>query len=160
MRVGFTVNGVELCPGTPLSEGALRGAGLGRLAPWRRLLRGLSLRHVFWEVGDPRVECFDGAVQVYPCRHGYLDPDRRWGTSCLVQVRGDALTAVEVRVIDGVYAAGNLYDRFVDVCREHLGEPRDEQRDVSRWALDSCVVFAGYQHHDHSAVFRIDAVEA
>jgi len=156
MGLNFLVNGVTLRPGEAASADELRRAGLSPVSPLQRLVRRLPGRYDYWEADDPHVECFDGEVSIYPCRHGYLDRDRRWGTSCLVRTQGHDLAGIEVRVLDGVYAAVNLYDRFTDAVREMLGSPHDEAKGTALWQGNGLRVSARYQPDSHNAIFAVD----
>lgn len=158
MDLSFLVNGVTLQPGTTTPDNVLRQAGLTPMNTWQRLVRRLPASSGYWEADDPHVECFGGEVSIYPCRHGYLDRDRRWGTSCQIRTNGSDLTGIEVRVLDGVYAASNLYDRFIDAVREQFGEPQDEDRGTSLWRRNGIQVRAEYQQRDHNAIFNVELV--
>lgn len=156
MELGFRVNGVQLDPGAAALESQLREAGLCRLGLWHRLTHRIPRGAACWEAADPLVECFDGRLSIYPCLDGYLTPDRRWHTRCTAMASGQQLTGVEVQVLEGVYAAGNLYDRFLDAGVEQLGPPRDEGHGVTMWKHDGCLVTASYDRHLFNAVFRVE----
>ncbi len=133
MDLTIAVNGVELRLGDPVRPDDLSKAGLGKVPRWKRLLRGQSGTDQWWRADDPRVICFDGSVEIYPCQHGYLDPDRRWGTGCLVATSNGRVDRVEIRVIDGKYAAGNIFGRFVDAGCQLLGEPESRFDGEAVW---------------------------
>lgn len=156
MELGFQVNGVRLDPGAATVDSHMREAGLCRLGLWQRLTHRVPRGATCWEAADPLVECFDGQLSIYPCLDGYLTPDRRWHTRCVVLADGPRLTGVEVQVIEGVYAAGNLYDRFLDIGVEHLGPPQDEGHGNSFWQHDGRLVTARYDRHLFNAVFRVE----
>jgi hypothetical protein len=158
MDLGFRVNGVPLEPGSLAVDGQLREAGLCRLSFWRRLTRRLPGDRAYWEAADPLVECFADQLSIYPCLDGYLTPDRRWHTHCMVLAAPEQITGIEVQVIHGIYAAGNLYDRFLDAGREHLGTPSDEGRGVTVWKRDGCLVTARYDDQQFNASFRVEVV--
>ncbi|HOX27130.1 MAG TPA: hypothetical protein PLL30_15530 [Candidatus Krumholzibacteria bacterium] len=159
MALQFTVNGVRIAPGEPAAEEDLARAGLSRLAQWHRLVRRLPNDCQYWEAADPRVSCFDDEVEIYPCRHSYLDADRQWGTGCLVRVCGGRVVGIEVRVIEGVYAAGNLFERFVDAGRQRLGDPdRGEGREYE-WRRESVRVAAMLAAEGLTALFKVDLAE-
>jgi hypothetical protein len=150
-----TVNGVELCLDDPLRPEDLSRAGLGKVPLWRRWLRGAQGGGQCWEANDPRVICFDGSVEIYPCRHGYLDPDRRWGTGCAVVTDNGRIERLEIRVIDGKYAAGNLFGRFVDAGCRLLGEPEFRDDGEADWRPDGWHVKAVMAPDAVNAAFRI-----
>lgn len=155
MSLEVLVNGAALAPGASIEPGALDAAGMVRVTVWRRLLRRLARRHRHWEAADPRITIFDGQVEIYPCRHGYLDPDRRWGTACLVSLEGARIAAVELRVIEGVYAASNLFDRFVEAATERIGPPQAEGRRQVRWRAPSGQITAELDPDLLNATFRL-----
>lgn len=155
MDLLVTVNDVELRLGDPVSSDDLDRAGLCKVPLWRRWLRGGSGNGTCWQASDPRVACFDGSVEIYPCQHGYLTPDRRWGTGCLVNAVDGRLERVEIRVIDGKYAAGNIFGRFVDAGCSLLGEPvvRDDGEAV--WQPHGWRVDAVMEPDSVNAVFKL-----
>ncbi len=155
MILEVQVNGTALAPGAAMDPEALAAAGLARLAAWRRLLRRLDRACGYWEAADPRVTVFGGQVEIYPCKHGFLDPDRRWGTGCLVTVRDARITGVELRVIEGVYAASNLFDRFVDAATERLGEPGATGRRHRQWRVPAGQLVAELDRSRLNATFRL-----
>ena len=160
MDLGLTINDTALAPGGSIADDLLSAAGLGRMSAWRRVMLRLGSQQRYFEARDPRVACFDGEVEIYPCRHGYLDPDRRWGTSCLVGLRDQALSLVEFRVIEGVYAASNLYDRFVDSAGARLGAPTRDERRLHAWRLNGLAITAELDRERLNAVFRVELVGA
>ncbi len=158
MNLDVAVNGTALDPGARIAPDSLTAAGLARLTAWQRLIRRLGGDGQLWEAADPRIICFGGAVEIYPCRHGYLDPDRRWRTGCLVGVRNDRITTVRFRVIDGVYAASNLYERFTDAARERLGEPTENGRRHLGWRLPTAAITADIDRELLNATFELATV--
>lgn len=142
-------------PRQPAPDEWLRNAGLSMIPPWRRIIRRLPGAFRYWEGVDPLVTCFRGSVEIYPCRHGYLNRDRRWGTSCIVRTLERHVSGIEIRVHDGIYAAGTLFERFVEAGRKSLGNPRIEQDHVVEWLRSTTQVYARYNEKGHSAVFRI-----
>jgi hypothetical protein len=155
VRLELTVNGTELHPGSDVADERLSAAGLGRVSAWRRLMLRLGGDCRYWEARDPRIGCFDGAVEIYPCRHGYLDPDRQWSTGCLIAKRKHRLTIVEFRVIEGVYAASNLFERFIDTANMRLGPPTRSARRRQAWDLPSLAITAELDRERLNATFRI-----
>jgi hypothetical protein len=135
VEVDLSVNGIVLCSGRELDGGDLKRAGLIRLPAWRRLLRRLPPGCEYWEASDPRVACFDGQVEIFACRDGYLDPDRQWRTALLLGQRAGRLVSAQIRVIDAVYAAGTFHERFIAVARDRLGEPARNGRRKCDWRL-------------------------
>jgi hypothetical protein len=147
------INGVRLRPGDAPDRETLRQAGLGKLPPWRRWMRRLPGGSRYWTADDPRVTCFDGSLEIYPCRDSYLDPDRRWGTRCLVRMDGETIQEVAIEVVEGVYAAGNLFDRFLENARKVLGEPAASRRRAT-WQAREHRVAASLDREGVNAVFR------
>lgn len=152
----FAINGVEIVPGRKARLDDLEKAGLGPASLWRRLRRRAGYRDGRWEAADARVVCFDGAVDIYPCRHSYLDRDRRWGTGCVVKLDEDTVRGLEIRVTEGVYAAGNLFDRFVDAVGRDLGEPDHRGRRTAEWRRDGMRIRARLDDEAMNAVFEVD----
>jgi len=150
------VNGVGLSPGAVSVPTDLAAAGLERLAPWHRWLRHLPPHCQYWEAADPRVVCFDGEVEIYPCRHSYLDRDRQWGTGCLVRLHEGRVAGIEVRIIDGVYAASNLYARFLEAGVRWLGEPDRAESRLAEWSRGQVTVAAMLAEDAMSALFRVE----
>jgi len=149
-----TVNGVDLRLGDAARPEDLNRAGLGKVPLWRRWIRGGG--DVCWQAADPRVVCFDGSVEIYPCRHGYLDPDRRWGTACVVAIEDHRVERVEIRVIDGKYAAGNLFGRFVEAGCEMLGEPAQRDPGMASWRPNGWLVEAVMAPDAVNAAFHLE----
>jgi hypothetical protein len=149
------INDVALCLGQAVEEAALRRAGLCRVAAWRRWLCGGAGTGTPWTARDPWVVCFEGAVEIYPCRHGYLDPDRQWGTASTVHVDGDMVRQLEIRVIDGKYAAGNLFDRFVEACATRIGAPQLQENGLVAWRPGGWRVEARFASDLRNASFLI-----
>jgi len=153
----IVVNGEPIRPGGSVQVDSLRRAGLGKIPGWRRWLRRLPGGFGYWQAADPRVNCFDGGVEIYACRHDYLDHDRRWGTDCLVRLQGDRIVDLEFRIIEGVYAAGNLFDRFVDAGSGVLGEPDERDGGFAKWRHDDFHVEAELADDTRNARFRVAA---
>ena len=59
-------------------------------------------------------------------------------------------------MLEGVYAASNLYDRFIDAVPEQFGEPQDERHGTIIWRRNGIAVAAEYQHHEHNAIFSVE----
>jgi hypothetical protein len=133
VEVDLAVNGIVLRSGRDLDVRDLRRAGLIRVPAWRRLLRRLPPGCEYWEASDPRVACFDGQVEIFACRDGYLDPDRQWRTALLLGRRAGRLASAQIRVIDAVYAAGTFHERFIAAARDRLGEPTRNGRRKCDW---------------------------
>jgi hypothetical protein len=155
VRLEVQINGTALAPGAAIDPAVLATAGLARVAAWRCLWRRLDRRFRHWEAADPHITAFDGQVELYPCKHGFLDPDRRWGTGCLVTVQDTRIATVELRVIEGVYAASNLYDRFVDAATARLGEPGTVGRRRRQWSLAAGQLVAELDRSRLNATFRL-----
>lgn len=155
MDMQITINSVALQPDQALAEDALIRAGLSRLSLLRMRLRRLPGGFQYWEAANPRVSCFDGQVDIYACRDGYLDPDRRWKTSLLLCERQGRLQWLELRVLEGVYAAGNYYDRFQETAGEKLGPPDRTQGRQVLWRSHPVEVSASLSADAETAIFRL-----
>jgi hypothetical protein len=155
MDMTITINGVALQPDQTLAAEALASAGLSRLSLLRARLRRLPGGFQYWEAANPRVSCFDGQVDIYACRDGYLDPDRRWKTSLLLCERQERLQWLELRVLEGVYAAGNYYDRFQETAGSKLGPPDRTQGRQVLWRSPPVEVSASLSTDAETAIFRL-----
>lgn len=152
----LTVNSEPLELGGPVRPDNLGRAGLGKIPVWRRWLSRLPRGFGYWQAADPLVSCFGGEVDIYACRQDYLDEDRRWRTHCLVRSRGNRIVGVEIRIIEGVYAAGNLFDRFVDAGCDLVGEPDRRDDGFAEWRRDGLLIDAELAADLRNARFRLE----
>jgi hypothetical protein len=131
MDLPIVINGTDLRSGQVITPDELMRARLRRLPRWRRIYGRLPGGASYWIGKDPRIAFFDGSIEIYACRHSYLDIDRQWRTALLLSEREGHLEWLDVQIIDGVYAATNLYERFRDSAAIHLGNPdRDDENEV------------------------------
>jgi hypothetical protein len=160
MTLEINVNGVAIVPGRELIAKEAENAGLRRASVLRRWAAALRQHDERWHVKDPQVRVFDDAVEIYPCKDAYLDPDRRWGTSCSVAVKDGIVRKVEIAVIDGKYAASNLFDRFVDGGYEILGDPQENRRGGVIWLQKGLKVLAALDRTAKNASFEVGVDES
>lgn len=156
LALDFVINGVALRPDRTTAGGDLSRAGLARLAGWRRLLRRLPAGCRYWRAADPHVVCFDGQLDIFACRDRYLDLDRQWGTELLLAERDATLQWLDIRIVDGLYAAGNYYDRFLEAIGQRLGQPSRNGRRHTLWRTADLQVEARLSADALDARFRLD----
>lgn len=155
MKLDIAVNGVELQPGQEIVEDDLQRAGMKRLPGWRCLLRRLPSGFRYWEATDPRIVCFAGQLDIFACRDSYLDEDRKWGTALMLSEHEGRLQWLNIRIIDGVYAAGNYYNSFYDSAAERFGQPGRNGRRQAAWQLDDLRIEANLSDDAKNAVFLL-----
>jgi len=156
LDLGITINGVALTPGEAVTAATLSSAGLRKLPIWKRFQRKVEGGCSHWEARDPHVLCFGGAMEIYPCKHAYLDPDRRWRTTCEVVLRHERLESAEMRILEGTYAASNQFERFVDIASGQLGDPVQRLPLEVTWAAGGTRVVASIDRDLFNATFRIE----
>jgi hypothetical protein len=160
VELDIAINGVVLRPGDRATADELARAGLVRLSAWRHLLyralRRLPAGGEYWLAADPHVVCFAGQVDIYACRDRYLDQDRRWGTELVLCARDGRIRWLDIRVLEGVYAAGNYYERFRDAVRERFGEPDRNGRRQTVWQRRPLQVAANLSADALDAVFHLE----
>lgn len=156
MPIAFDIDGLILTPGEEASHERLREAGFTGQSLLTRLFQRRSEPGRLWRARNPRVTVVDEAIEIYPCLDGYLDPDRRWQTACSVVEVEHRIARVTVEVLDGVYAAGNFFERFVEMATVQLGEPEKPARRQALWHLSDGVVRASYDRHGYNAVFSLE----
>jgi hypothetical protein len=156
LELRVAVNGLSLAPGQIIDTALLGRAGFTRLPAWRRWLRRLPGGFGYWEAIDPTVHCFDGAVEIYASRQGYLDPDRQWGTALLLCEENGRVQWFDIRVIEGVYSACNFYERFVEAASRQLGEPDQHLDQDSAWQRNGLSVAAHLSDDALHASFHVE----
>jgi len=153
MEVYFNVNGTRLDLGAAIDSGKLKIAGFSEVSLLKRLRLRIPGGFKVWQAEDPRVHCFGEKIEIYPCRDSYLDPDRRWRTRCSITINQDRLVALEAEIIDGVYAAGNMFERFQEVSSECWGRPTIQERRQIEWRQGPVVITGTLDHQARHAVF-------
>ncbi len=138
----------EACAAAGLRPGSLRGRLADRL--------GLAVDRL--EARDCTVALFDGDVRIYPCIDGYINRDRQWRTAVNLVVREGRLLSVEVRVIEGRYAAPEFVDRFVAACDARWGESQAVDRHTRRWRNGVAHFLSHLQPDGRNAVFLVEMI--
>jgi hypothetical protein len=159
MIPAFSINGITFDTGVAMSTDDLREAGFRRMPLWKRWIQRRPRHENIWHLANPRVQCFDGALEIYPCLDGYLDPDRRWETSCRIEVQDERIARIVIEVVDGVYAAGNFFERFLEAARSTFGEPATRHKREAGWDLPGRRVHARYDRHQYLAAFSLEDAE-
>ncbi len=160
MDLAIATQGMVLRPGQAVTSDILARAGLVRVPGWRCLLRRLPAGLRYWEAADPRLSCFDGELDIFACRDSYLDWDRKWGTALLLGERDDRIQWLDIRILEGVYAAGNYYDRFLDSANRRFGRPERNGRRQTIWQTDLLRVEATLSADGLNAVFHVERLAA
>jgi hypothetical protein len=151
----FTIADLDLRAGQEFVAHQLRDAGFEPVSFWQKLMQRIPRHERRWRLENPRVSCLDEELEIYPCLDGYLDPDRRWQTECTLLVQEKRIERVVVEVIDGVYAAGNFFERFVKTATDKLGKPLAVDRTRARWQLAGAEIQALYDRHQYRAEFSL-----
>jgi len=160
MELYFDVNGTRLDLGATADPDRYKGAGFREASFLKRWRLGVPNGIKIWQVEDPRIHCFGEQIEIYPCRDSYLDPDRRWRTQCNLTIRHNRLIALEAEIIDGVYSAGNMFERFQEVGVEWWGRPHIEERRQFEWHQGPMVIAGSLDHRARHAVFRWEIQES
>jgi|GEM_PF-2202021 len=153
MDLSFDINGTRLDLGSAADPSAFKSAGFSELSLLKRLRLRLPGGVKIWQVENPRVLCFGEQVEIYPCLDSYLDPDRRWRTQCSLTINQDRLVGLEAEIIDGVYAAGNMFERFQEVSAEWWGRPTVQERRQFEWHQGPAVVTGTLDRQSRHAIF-------
>lgn len=156
MDLPLVINGTALQSGQVITADKLVGARLRRVSTWRRLCRRLPADARYWAGKDPRVALFDGGIEIYACRHSYLNLDRQWRTALLLSERQGRLVWLDVQIIDGVYAATNLYERFLDAASAQLGHPDHNGDHEAVWQRPTLQVRASLAADLLHSSFRLE----
>lgn len=160
MELYFNINGTRLDLGTVIDPGKLKIAGFSEVSLLKRLRLRIPGGVKVWQAADPRVHCFGEQIEIYPCRDSYLDPDRRWRTKCSITINQDRLVALEAEIIDGVYAAGNMFERFQEVSGEWWGRPTMQERRQFEWQHGPVVIAGTLDRQSCHAVFSWNIQES
>ena len=140
MAIDLKINETPLRIGAPVEDLDLEGAAFRKTGLWKRLLRKLPSDVQCFEAENCTLSCFDDALQIYPCTHGYLTPDRQWRTRATLLIRGNRIRKVLFRIVEGHYSAVNFLERFQELCIEHLGQPLESDRSYAQWRRDDVLV--------------------
>ncbi len=157
MRI--VINDTPLALGAVLADDERTRAGLRRPPLWQRLLRHPHRVGPHLEAVNCTLEAFDGAFLLYPCTDGYLNSDRQWQTSASLVVDQGRLRSVQVRVIDGRYAAAEFVARFGEVCTEQLGEAQHLDRYTLRWKNGRVACLSTLQRDGRNASLVIECLD-
>jgi hypothetical protein len=149
------VNGVPLHPRRIIADDDLKRADLAPIPRWRCFLRRLPGGFRYWEASDPHIVCFDGKLDIFACRDSYLDPDRKWSTALMLRMRDSLVQELSIRIIDGVYAAGNYYSSFYDIITERIGKPLRNGRRQAAWETNRIQIEATLSPDALDALFRL-----
>lgn len=158
MRI--VINDTPLALGAVLAEDERARAGLRRTPLWQRLLRHPRRGGPHLEASNCTLEAFDGAFLLYPCTDGYLNNDRQWRTAATLVVEQGRLRSVQMRVIDGRYAAAEFVDRFGEICTAQLGQSQRLDRYTQRWKNGQVACLSTLQRDGRNASIVIEMLDA
>jgi len=139
--------------GDALDKKSLARARFKKVPVVRKLLDKSPLHEKQYVAKNCKVNCFDGAFELYPCQERYLDPDRRWKTAVNLYYQDDQLRRVLIRVLDGHYAAPNFLARFQEICEKMLGQPCSERKSLTRWEYNGFAIATLMMEDGHNASF-------